>query len=151
MITVLKDDDFYDLSTVKEGTVVADWYKDGLRFLVMAHHGFCAYLGVPIDHPLAGFGYDDIPLDCHGGLTFAEAGDDKYRPKFFYWYGWDYAHYGDYTDFRLPAELSHLERSSTDKKWTLGEIKAEAEEVAYDFRRLMRLAESIAAKESKSR
>jgi hypothetical protein len=95
------DDDFSDLSKVKRGTVVADWYKDGVRFLVIVHYGFCVYLGVPIDHPLAGFSYDDIPLDCHGGLTFAGEGEGEYRPKHFYFYGWDYAHAGDFTDFGM--------------------------------------------------
>jgi hypothetical protein len=133
-------DDFWDLNEVEKGTLLADWYEDGIRFVVLAHFGFCAYLGVPVDHPLAGFGYDEMPLDCHGGLTFAYEGDGENRPKFFYFYGWDYSHAGDKTFSRTGLIESPYKG---DREWTLGEIKAEMKSASYDFKRLMKLAEVI--------
>ena len=76
----------------------------------------CGYVGVPINHPLAGFDYEDLPIACHGGLTFSQKGDGKYLSEEYWWYGWDYAHLGD-----------HI--GGTDdqgKMWTTQEIYNEA-------------------------
>lgn len=47
----------------------------------------CGYVHLPENHPLSGFDYDDIPISCHGGLTFSEGG----------LIGFDCAHSGDYS------------------------------------------------------
>src|SRR5688572_17088313 len=83
------------------GHIFEDRHEDGVRFLIMrGPAALCAYVGVPDSHPLAGQSYDDMPIQCHGGLTYGDNGGDKW-PKGWYWYGWDYAHSGDrsvYTD-----------------------------------------------------
>lgn len=124
----------------KVGEIVKDWIEDGVRCLIMrGPASFCAYLGVPTAHPLAGFDYDSLPLDCHGGLTFAAKGNGKNHPDDWYWYGWDYAHAGDRTTYDLP-------RFSTERDWFDEEVEKEVELVLYDFKRLVRLAEKITIK-----
>lgn len=52
--------------------------------------GMCGYVGVPLGHPWYGNSPD---VDVHGGVTFAEMGDDNPWPKGLYWIGFDTAHY----------------------------------------------------------
>jgi hypothetical protein len=53
----------------------------------------CGYVGIPKNHPHHKTNsYSDIPIDCHGDLTFLEFGDD-----FLNWIGFDCAHFNDYT------------------------------------------------------
>lgn len=141
-------DDLWDLTDIARGTILDSWYDEGVKVVVMrGGASFCVYLGIATGHPLAGFDYDSMPLDCHGGLTFAAEGDDKYLPKGFYYYGWDYAHAGDYVDFysypgKIPAPVFE-----DDKKWTLKEVKQDLEwNGLYGFHKLVGLAEKIARK-----
>lgn len=131
-----------ELIATKEGTTLKDWFDEGVRCLIVRGPGsLCAYLGVPIDHPLAGHDYDNVPIECHGGLTFAGAGDDTYRPKGWYWYGWDYAHSGDYCfyyDTVISAGLSRM----GDTKWGVKEVERDMSGSIYDFRKLIRLIEA---------
>lgn len=132
-----------DFTTNREESVrAADWREDGLWIIILSNGGrnFCTYIGIPVDHPLAGFDYDLLPIDCHGGLTWAAEGDGKYRPEGYYWYGWDYAHSGDYTfygeDYRFP-------KRDDEKDWTLKEVKDDAWSAVYDMGKLKTLAERI--------
>lgn len=69
----------------KESKIVADWYEDGIRIVIMSLHShFTAYVGMPLDHPISGKDYDDLPVSAHGGLTFSSAGSDKYLPVGYY-------------------------------------------------------------------
>lgn len=53
------------------------------------------YVRIPKAHKFYQKGYDDIPIECHGGLTFA--GDLENDGD---WYvGFDTCHYGDYMPF----------------------------------------------------
>ena len=119
--------------------VISDWTEDegtplARRALVaQGPSSLVAYVGVPEDHPLAGRHYDDMPLDCHGGLTFADKGGHSIWPKGWYWYGWDYAHAGDFLSF-LP--------NSSDRQWTVEDVEAEARQVMKQIEAL--LAESVA-------
>lgn len=125
----------------KAGTILHDVFDEGIRFIVMrGPSNLCAYVGLPLKHPLAGFHYDDVPLNAHGGLTFAGEGDTL-RPTGFFWYGWDYGHCRDrifYAD-DLPASL----QSDTDKKWLVEDVIEDSWETIYDFKALARLAEKI--------
>ena len=53
----------------------------------------CGYVKVPKDHPFFGKSYDDIPIEVHGGLTYAENLDDGY------WIGFDCGHSGDLSPY----------------------------------------------------
>lgn len=121
---------------------VADWREDGLWIIIMSMGGrnFCVYVGIPVDHPLACHDYENLPIDCHGGLTYGGAGDGEYRPEGHYWYGWDYGHYGDYTWW---GHESHRGNQFNEKDWTLGEVKNDIWSAIYDFGKLKRLSEKI--------
>lgn len=66
------------------------------------HGNWCGYVGVPSTHSAHGKDYDDVNVDVHGGLTYA----DKCRghichvpepgmPDDVWWLGFDTAHSGD--------------------------------------------------------
>lgn len=120
---------------------VADWYDEGIRIIVKVVRSshFCVYLGIPSTHPAAGHDYNDVPIDCHGGLTFGNKGDD-YLPEGFYWYGYDYAHSGDATDYSA---------SERDHFWTLEEVKKDTWEPIYSLNKFMKIAEKIAHPKAK--
>jgi hypothetical protein len=127
------------------GTIYRDWYEDGVRCLIVRGPGsLCAYVGVPLYHPLAYQNCMDFPLNCHGRLTFGCEGDGVYRPKGWFWYGFDYSHFGDYVFYNdqppLAGKYDHLQ----DKKWTVDEVEGELRCVALDFKKLMNLVESVA-------
>ena len=63
------------------------------RQQVMGH--YCGYVWVPPTHPWAGQHYDDLDVDCHGGLTLGRPSqDDQY-----YIFGFDCAHLWDLTPY----------------------------------------------------
>lgn len=103
-------------------------YKEGLRWCIRVNPGllnYCAYVGIPINSIAAKKDYDSIPVSVHGGWTFGgtidfEVGDDKD----WWWYGWDYAHYGDY----IPGMRGFF-GNETLHEWTLDEVKEEVMEV----------------------
>lgn len=142
--------DMDDNKTARDFTIdqeksvrVADWRDNGLWIIILSMGGrnFCVYIGVPIDHPLAGYDYDNLPVDCHGGLTFSGKGDGKYRPEGYYWYGWDYGHSGDFTyygDGTKPMD--------NEQDWTLKQVKGDAWNAVYEMGKLKDLAEKIYSK-----
>lgn len=80
----------------------------GYPCLIVRNHGgaLCGYVGVPEGHPLHGKDYDDVNVDVHGGLTFAnscaEDGDESLDichktagQDRVWWLGFDCAHYLD--------------------------------------------------------
>lgn len=128
----------------KKGEIIKDWMEGGIRCLIMRGPvSFCAYLGVPEGHPLDGLSYEEIPLTCHGGLTFAGINkSDGIRPKNWYFFGWDYAHASDKCHYEI--ELPHF--SEDEKDWTDKEVEHEIKSVLYDFKIIVNLAEKIANK-----
>lgn len=134
-------DSLQDISPIPVGTLFKDWVEDGVRAIVLrAPWSFCAYIGVPLAHPLAGFDYNMIPVNCHGGLTYADRGGE-YLPEDWYWYGWDYSHFGDFVFY--SSAIGTVLPCTGEKLWTLGEITAEVENVLNDFIALAKLAEAV--------
>lgn len=129
---------FEQLAEVESGTILHDSMEDdGIRFIIMRGPvGLCAYVGIPLDHPLTNIDYDNLPVECHGGLTFSGKGDSF--PKGRYWYGWDYAHCGDLSFYDLKAGRRG------DKAWTVAEVKADSWSALYSFGKLVKLAETVA-------
>lgn len=66
----------------------------------------CGYVAVPLDHPLAGAGYDRRGIDVHGGLTYA-GGDPLELTKNLCWFGFDCGHFMDV----MPAMVALFEES----------------------------------------
>lgn len=100
-------------------------YK-GFEFMVMSY-GYhpCAYVKIPVGHQLYGKDYNDIDIDCHGGLTFASSLlPDMDSDKSNYWIGWDYAHCYDYAGC-----METMGETPNVKRWTTEEIIEECESV----------------------
>lgn len=60
---------------------------------------WCGYVGIPESHPYFGKDYNDIPVDVHGGITYADKCDppichipEKGMPENVWWLGFDTAH-----------------------------------------------------------
>ena len=129
------------------GTVLYDDIdeREQYRFIILRGSScLCAYLGIKIDHPLANCDYNDLPIDCHGGLTFAREGDDEYLPKGYFWYGWDYAHCDDYSYSYNESYMAEFNfNHDWGKKWTVVDVWNDSRSVWFDFARLMKLAEKM--------
>lgn len=78
----------------------------GFQYAVFNIRGVnpCGYVNILghenelIDDPEATYDWEHFNwLDCHGGVTYAEAGLGSFAGG--YWIGWDYAHYNDYVSF----------------------------------------------------
>lgn len=137
------DDSCWDIRSIENATIVRDFYEEGIRVIVMkGPFHWCAYLGIELDHPLAGYAYDLLAIDVHGGLTFSREGDGKVWPKGFWWYGWDYGHAGDWSSYYEVNDP----RWNSEKRWTLKEVTEEAKWAAWDVKRFKELAEKIHAK-----
>ena len=129
---------------VKEiGTIVYDVFDEGIRFIIKkSSWHWCGYIGIPLDHPLAGFNYEDLDfISAHGGLTFASSGSDKW-PEGYYWYGWDYGHAGDYCHYDIKID----NMIESEKDWTIKEVIEDSRDTLYEFKKLIRLAEKIVIK-----
>lgn len=129
----------FDITDIPMGTVLRDWYDEGVRVILMrSTSSINVYLGVSKDHPLTGFDYDSLPLECHGGLTFSSEGDDEYLPKGLWWYGYDYAHASDKVWY--DKAITGL----AGRTWSIEEIEKDAWTTIYEFKKLVTLAERIA-------
>ena len=119
------------MDTLAHGT-----YK-GYQFWIISFGTHpCAYVEIPEDHEYYGRGYEDMPLDVHGGLTFARDNlvyheySDKYgccvrsRICDTWIVGWDYAHLGDYASY--SPEMGGRRHSTTmiynDVKYAINQL-----------------------------
>jgi hypothetical protein len=128
--------DFETCKAAKTGTIFLDRFDEGVRFLIMRGPcSLCAYLGIPEAHPLAGKSYDDLPVQCHGGLTFAGKSSGSF-PEGFFWYGWDYAHCGD--------QAMYDSGRTGETAWDVAMVEDDSWSAIYEFKKLVKLAESIA-------
>lgn len=84
---------------VKPYKIEQEWTHVGLSCaVVQAREGQhrCGYVRVPPTHPDFGKGYDDVNVDVHGGLTFAEVEPcSDHTDGQGWWFGFDCAHAGD--------------------------------------------------------
>ncbi len=115
-------------------------FNDKITIMVLqGPNSVCAYLGMPKDHPTAGKHYDDVDLDCHGGLTFGKVGDGNRWDKHLYWYGWDYSHAGDaLSGPGMSLYRQFLEDKGEEcKLWTAEEALEEARNVAPQLQSIM--------------
>lgn len=111
--------------------IVEDKILYNIRYIIIDQGTHpTAYIGVDFNHKLAGNHYDHINLNVHGGLTFSNPGGGL-LPSDFFWYGWDYAHIGDY--YATPdSRLTFM----GDKKWKYYEILEHIIEAIKEFNRL---------------
>jgi hypothetical protein len=91
---------------MKRYIVEKDFIVDGFRCIItgsyMGHR--CGYIAIPKDHELYETDYDEIELDVHGGLTYADYSNNGYPVKTeeqVWWIGFDCGHYCDAKDLEL--------------------------------------------------
>ncbi len=72
-------------------------FKCYIRRQPRAGH-LCGYVHLTPDNDYYGYEYDDIPVSCHGGLTYGSEHDDEWV------IGFDCGHYGDYQPFYNETE-----------------------------------------------
>ncbi len=86
----------------------AEFRHRGLACLIHRNQWgvWCGYVGAPPGHPWHGGGYDEVPADVHGGLTYSSAcaGDICHvplpgEPDDVWWLGFDCGHAGDLTPY----------------------------------------------------
>lgn len=86
----------------------------------------CGYVGVPKGHKFYGKDYMDVEdkIDCHGGLTFSSRYEDTTyplkEPNDYWWFGWDYGHYGDGIDWESFERLFDSETVHRKEMWGCG-------------------------------
>jgi hypothetical protein len=90
----------------------------GYEFEIVSHGRHpCAYVRVSGDKcfydEYKDLDYDQMPISCHGGLTYKKKEDG------FFWVGWDYGHCEDY----------HKNFIEDGKKWTTEEIYEEVKNI----------------------
>lgn len=71
-------------------------------FMPMCHR--CGYVGIPIGHKYYKMNYNDIDIECHGGLTYSRDYLIGQNDENKWWIGFDCAHYGDEHDWRTARE-----------------------------------------------
>lgn len=110
---------------------------------------WCGYVGVFAGHPFFGLDYNDIPVEVHGGLTFADRCDpsedetgvchfpEPGEPDNVWWFGFDCGHAFDFSPGMrahqrayLPPELLGLLEQLTEAYRDLDYVKAEVESLA---------------------
>lgn len=73
------------------------------------------YVTIPKEHPYYEKHYDDMEIDCHGGLTFSEISDNKYM------IGFDCAHSGDYVPSMQKFKKENQEMIDLRKRFPIRE------------------------------
>lgn len=86
----------YSLGIIKPEILAHGFYNKIEYWVINYGNHPCAYLGFPEGHKFYNKHYDDLEIDCHGGLTFS--GMKGFSNKWLI--GWDYAHFLDYTFFQ---------------------------------------------------
>lgn len=97
-------------------------YKGYEYLITFRDIGFrCGYVAISTDHPLHKFNnenYDDLPVDCHGGVTFFEESHLTQKLLGFKcadkWIGFDAGHAGDAHDVFLMLKLWPETKSLAD-------------------------------------
>src|SRR5215471_11840288 len=109
-------------------------------FALRNHWGaWCGYVGVPPGHPSHGMPYDGVPVEVHGGLTYAASCNPPIchvpkpgEPEDIWWLGFDCGHAWDVMpgmvafERRMHIEAELRERTYWDETYRdLAFVKAE--------------------------
>ena len=71
--------------------IIESGEEKGFQFAIRENSIYvCSYVALPKGHKYFNIDYGDIPLLCHGGLTFG------YRSEEYHVIGWDYGHFDDF-------------------------------------------------------
>jgi hypothetical protein len=119
----------------KEIRIEKAWIYKGRKVIILwVGSHYCAY----VETKLKNVGYDQefgtyetspsSNISAHGGLTFS--GELKITPfeKDIWYFGVDFAHAGDFTDYSGIGGIN-CSLTSDEHKWTLQEVEKEAEQL----------------------
>ena len=107
-------------------------YK-GYNFYIVSYQVHpCAYVEVGKDHRWFKLDYSKIEdkIDCHFGLTYSDNLSHVLGTEDRWFFGWDYAHAGDYEAYYEESGFKILKE---EKKWTTEEIFEEVKNVIEQF------------------
>ena len=119
--------------------VVRQWQYKGYKCYVFRvaeahteHH--CGYAVLPPGHPDHGKPYDDIDVNVHGGLTYAQPGDEHAEYDYpgkpgSYTIGFDCSHYRDATHPDGSFCGMPQDDDLPNHYWTEEEVAAEVEQM----------------------
>ena len=112
------------ISDSKNGyTILADGEYNEHEFKIISYGSHpCCYVKLNPDEKYYGKAKDEIPLLCHGGVSFAMVveNDDRFENGF--WIGWDYAHYGDAWGTAIHGRMYTTQMLIADVKETIDEL-----------------------------
>ena len=138
-----------DLLAMSEGTKVYEEVfstKPEIKFIILRNFAsLCAYIGVPLKSPLAKHPPEGMQELCaHWGINFADKGDGEIRPKGYWWYGWDYAHAGDYAfyfDHPKVQEFNILGNliPNESKKWLVEDVIEDSRKILEECKEILLL------------
>lgn len=111
----------YQQQGIMGGEILDSGEIDGYKYKIVSYgiHP-CAYVCLPKNDKFYGLPYDEIDIDCHGGLTYGSFQQNEF------WIGWDYAHWGDYCGYHA---LFDFDSEFVEKRWTTAEILEEVKDV----------------------
>lgn len=99
-------------------------FKCYIRRQPRAGH-LCGYVHLTPDNDYYGYEYYDIPVNCHGGLTYGSEHDGEWV------IGFDCAHLGDYQPFYADMELySGGESQYRDIEYVTKECESICEQIS---------------------
>lgn len=129
------------MNPVQENRFEYKGYPCVVLFMPLCHR--CGYVGIKKGGEYYKKNFDDIPVNCHGGLTYAASRLHHQNDKDIWWIGFDCAHYGDGNDFEKGKEyfkndesvLKQIEIMSAfpsykkGKIWKKEEVEAECKNI----------------------
>ncbi len=111
----------------------------GLSCILHRNHGgaWCGYAAVAPGHPVHGQDYNDINVDVHGGLTYADKCQGSIchvakpgEPDDVWWFGFDCSHPGDYSPAYDKPGCYDSDSRYRDIGYVTAETKRLAEQLA---------------------
>ena len=98
-------------------------FKCYIRRVPRSGH-LCGYVHLTPDNDYYGYEYDDIPVNCHGGLTYASEHDNEWV------IGFDCAHLGDLQPFYTDHELYGNTGTYRDMEYVAKECESICEQIS---------------------
>jgi len=84
----------------------------------------CGYVSLTTDNDFFGKDYDNIPVRCHGGLTYASEQGDKWV------IGFDCAHYEDLQPFYTDQSIYASNRTYKNMEYVTEECESICEQIS---------------------
>lgn len=85
----------------------------------------CAYVSIPREDVV--FGKENVPIECHGGITYARSYLLKSTVEKGWVIGWDYGHCFDYSGYNMTFGDSYL--PPQQKKYSTEEMINDCKDV----------------------